>query len=194
MTMVKLLKKAAPLALTVVPLMIACSSSNGTPPPAPVADAGGDPQTPPMGAANVDAWIALGLYKQWNAEPMVHAARGPSVHTTFNRVFANAVVNRSFVDGGTAEWPPGSALVKEIYAAMGDTTPAGYAVTLKTAATSMGGNNWYFYEKVSGTQYADGMGSATAQSACVNCHGAAGSDAAHTTTPGDHDFVYTPVP
>jgi hypothetical protein len=41
---------------------------------------------------------------------------------------------------------------------------------------------------------ADGMGgSGPAKDICVGCHVAAGSDAAHTPSPGGRDQVYTPV-
>jgi hypothetical protein len=144
-----------------------------------------------MGATNVMAWIATGQYKQWHCEPAVHASRGPSVHTPFDRVCANDVLSAAAVDAGTGQWPQGSALVKEIYMSASDPTPTGgYAVSMKTAAGSADGNNWYYYEIFDGTEYADGLGTQI----CTSCHALAGSDAAHTTTPGDRDFVYTPVP
>jgi hypothetical protein len=144
-----------------------------------------------MGAANVAAWLATGQYKQWHCEPAVHAARGPSVHTPFDRVCANDVLSAAASGGGAGPWPAGAAEVKEIYMAAGDATPTGgYAVSLKTAADSAGGGNWYYYETFDGTQYADGMGTPI----CVSCHSLAGTDAAHTPTTGGRDFVYTPVP
>jgi cytochrome c553 len=40
----------------------------------------------------------------------------------------------------------------------------------------------------------DGMGNdATVMATCTSCHLAAGSDAAHTPSPGGRDEVYTPV-
>ena len=42
---------------------------------------------------------------------------------------------------------------------------------------------------------ADAFGtSGPAQTICVGCHSAAGSDAAHTPSANGHDEVYTPVP
>ena len=77
------------------------------------------------------------------------------------------------------------------------------AVYLKAKADSAGGANWYWYERVpldSGVPHdgsgvvADGMGSSgTAMSICVGCHAAAGSDTAHTPSPGGRDLVYTAV-
>jgi hypothetical protein len=182
-------------------LALACGSGAGAPGSAsgpsdsPGADAGeasaGTAQTPPMGEANVLAWIATGQYKQWACEPAVHASRGPSVHTPFDRVCSNDVLSAAAAKGGAGPWPEGAAEVKEIYMTMGDATPTGgYAVSLKTAADSAGGANWYLYERFDGTLYSDGIGTPL----CTGCHSLAGTDAFHTTTMGAGDFVYTPVP
>jgi hypothetical protein len=142
-----------------------------------------------MGAANVRAWLAAGQYKQWHCEPAVHAARGPSVHTPFDRVCSNEVLSTAAAAGDTDPWPAGAAEVKEIYMAMDDATPTGgYAVSLKTASDSAAGASWYFYETFDGTQYADGLGT----SLCVGCHVTAGPSS--MTTPGARDFVFTAVP
>jgi hypothetical protein len=149
----------------------------------------GTAQTPPMGESNVVAWLATGQYKQWHCESAAHAARGPSVHTPFDRVCSNDLLSAAVA--GTGSWPEGAAEVKEIFMAVNDATPTGgYAVSLKTSADSAGGANWYFYERFDGVLYADGMGTGL----CVGCHSLAGTDAAHTTTVGARDFVYTPVP
>jgi hypothetical protein len=188
-------------------VVTACSSSSNSPSTSMSSDASvtmpGTPQTPPTGGSNVEAWIAEGYYKQWNCESAVHASRSPSVHN-FNRICSNDVIASNA--GSTAPWPEGAAAVKELYQAISDTTPVGYAVYLKTAADSASGANWYFYERVPTTGLqsaaphdtngvvADGFGtSGPPLTICVSCHGAAGSDAAHTPSPGGHDFVYTPV-
>jgi cytochrome c553 len=77
-------------------------------------------------------------------------------------------------------------------------------VYLKTEADSAQGANWYWYERVplssaaphdAAGVVADGLGSSgPAQTICVACHAAAGTDAAHTPSPGGRDEVYTPVP
>jgi hypothetical protein len=182
-------------------LALACGSGSGASGNAsgltgsPDADAGeasaGTAQTPPMGEANVLAWIAKGQYKQWACEPAVHASRGPSVHTPFDRVCSNDVLSAAAANGGAGPWPEGAAEVKEIYMAMGDATPTGgYAVSLKTSADSARGANWYLYERFDGTLYSDGTGTPL----CTGCHSLAGTDPFHTTTVGAGDFVYTPVP
>jgi cytochrome c553 len=168
---------------------------------APDTSLAGTPQMPPMGGSLVEPWLAAGWYKLWDSEPAIHAARSPSPHG-FDRVYSNEVINANAT--GTGAWPLGAAAVKELYGALTDTIPVGYAVYLKTQADSAAGANWYFYERVplSSTAphdangvVADGLGATgTAMSICVACHAAAGSDAAHTPSVGGRDEVYTPVP
>lgn len=156
--------------------------------------------SPPMGAAAVESWLAAGSYKHWACEGQSHDARSPSPHG-FNRICSNSVISAKAT--GTDAWPEGAAAVKELFADGTSTTPVGYAVYLKTKADSAGGSNWYWYERVpldSGAPHdasgvvADGMGSSgPAMSICVGCHGAAGSDSAHTPSPGGRDLVYTAV-
>jgi hypothetical protein len=161
-------------------------------------------QTPPTSGTEVEAWLAQGFYRQWHCESAVHASRSPSVHN-FNRICSNDVVAGHATS--TDAWPEGAAAVKELYETASDTTPVGYAVYLKTKADSASGASWYWYERVplTGLQsaaphdtttgvVADGFGSSgTPLSICVGCHGAAGSDMAHTPSAGGHDEVYTPV-
>jgi len=164
----------------------------------------GTSQTPPMGGAAVEAWLAQGFYKSWNCESAVHASRSPSPHN-FNRICSNDIISASVA--GTATWPEGAAAVKELYDTATDTTPVGYAVYLKTQPDSATGAGWYWYERVplTGLQsaaphdattgvVADGLGgSGTPLTICVGCHVAAGSDGPHTPSVGGRDFVYTPV-
>jgi hypothetical protein len=159
-----------------------------------------DSQLPPQGAAQVEAWLARGAYKDWQCEPAVHAAREPSPHG-FNRICSNDAI--SAAASGQGAWPKGAAAVKELYTSLDATTPAGYSVYLKTADDSAGGANWYWYERLPPADAArfgvpevpaDGLGDAGgAKSICVSCHVAAGSDAAHTPSTGGRDQVYTPV-
>lgn len=152
---------------------------------------GGDAQTPPTRGSDVEAWLAGGAYKSWTAEPALHAARSPSPHG-YNRIFVNDAM--AAAAAGTAAWPQGAASVKELYTSASDTTPIGFAVSLKLADDSGDGANWYWYERINTQVVADGTGdSGAAKSICVGCHAAAGVDAAHTPTPGARDQVYTPV-
>ena len=158
-------------------------------------------QTPPMGAAAIESWLAAGSYKEWTCETQSHAARAPSPHS-FNRICSNSLISSNA--NSTAAWPEGAAAVKEMFADATSTTPVGYAVYLKTGADSANGSNWYWYERLpvdstaaphdANGLVADGMGgSGPAMAICVSCHAAAGSDVAHTPSPGGRDEVYTAV-
>jgi hypothetical protein len=180
----------------------ACSSSSSMPSTSSPQDSGspGSAQTPPMGYASIEPWLAAGSYKQWHSESAIHASRVPSPHG-FDRIYSNALINSNAT--GSGAWPAGAAAVKELYASATDTAPIGYAVYLKTQADSAGGSNWYWYERVPLNSpvphdpngvVADGLGNAgPAMTICVGCHGAAGSDTKHTPTAGGRDQVYTPV-
>ena len=159
-----------------------------------------DDQTPPMGAAALQAWLDAGMYKGWTAEPEVHPSRAPSPHG-FNRIYVNDLLAEEAQ--GSGDWPAGVAAVKELYESMDGEAPIGYAVYLKTADESAGGDNWYWYEVVPTDHpaphdengvVADGMGdNGPAKTICVGCHVAAGADAEHTPTVGGRDQVYTPL-
>jgi len=114
----------------------------------------GNAQTPPMGRANIEAWLAAGAYKNWHCESSVHPARDPSPHG-YNRICSNDLI------ASRASWPRGAAAVKEIFAALPEAgaalTPTGYAVYLKSNADSAGGNNWYWYERIGSGVVADGL-------------------------------------
>jgi hypothetical protein len=174
-------------------LAVACGgSSTGAPPAdadASVADASlpVNAQTPPTtGKADVEAWLATGEYKSWHCESAPHASRPPSPHG-INRICSNDLTS-SFT--GTGERPVGTASVKELFDSTGKTV-AGYAVYVKTQASSDDGASWYWYERSSSQVVADGFGNAgTAMSLCVGCHTRAASSATHL---GASDFVWTEV-
>jgi hypothetical protein len=179
------------LAISVFSVACATDSATGT----------SDDQTPPTSnAADAETWLAKASYKSWSCEPTVHASREPSPHG-FNKICSNALISADAT--GTGAWPKGAAAVKELYASATATTPVGYAVYVKTDASSANGANWYWYERVpldSGAPHdaagvvADGKGSSgAALTICVGCHGGAGTDALHTPSPGGRDQVYTPV-
>jgi len=188
------MKLAGLCSFALVGLFAACSTDSG-------GSSNSDAQTPPTsGRTDIEKWLTAASYKTWACEPAIHASRSPSPHG-FNRICSNDVI--AGAPAGTAAWPKGAAAVKELYTSMTATTPAGYAVYLKTEADSAGGANWYWYERVPATSdapkdangtVADGMGgNGAAMTICVGCHTAAGTDAAHTPSPGGHDQVYTPV-
>jgi hypothetical protein len=181
---------------------LASCSSAGSGGAAPVVEAGaladasqdaaasaGDPQTPPMGGPNVEAWLAKGYYLQWHCELAGHPARAPSPHG-FDRVCSNDLLSGA---GSSGPFPQGAASVKEIYDAAGAKV-AGHAVYVKLAADSAGGTGWYWYEddpRFSPAILADGIGGSPGEmGVCVGCHGGAGPG----FSPTSRDFVYTQVP
>jgi hypothetical protein len=167
-------------------LLAACGSDGG----GEGGESTGNAQTPPQGETAVEAWLTKGDYKSWKCETAVHDARSPSPHG-FNRICVNDALAAEA--SGTGNWPKGAAAVKELYDAA-DGPIVGYAVELKMADDSGGGAGWYWYERTAGGVVADGVGdSGAAKTICVGCHTGAGSDAAHTPSPGGRDFVYTPV-
>jgi hypothetical protein len=166
-------------------LLSGCDSDDGN-------DDDDSTQVPPRGADAVEAWLADGAYLDWSCEPEPHAARSPSPHGV-NRICSNDVLSAH----EAGEYPVDAASVKELYAD-DSVTIVGYAVALHVRAGTEGGD-WYWYERVpldhpaphdANGVVADALGdSGPAQSICVSCHSAAGSDAAHS----GHDFVYTQV-
>jgi hypothetical protein len=180
-------------ALACSALAVGCNSSSSAPIVYGDASAG-SAETPPItNGPDVEAWLRAGDYKSWHCEPMPpHAPRGPSPHGGFNRVCSNDVVNPIATEADAGAWPQGVASVKELYNSASDSTPEGYAVTVKTEPSSASGANWFFYERLTdGTIETPGGLNA---SVCVGCHGEAGQDSAHTTSTGSRDFIYTPVP
>ncbi len=151
-------------------------------------------QLPPTtGRTAIEAWISAGHYKAWHCESAAHAARSPSPHGQ-NRICSNDAMSNF---AGAGEYPIGSAAVKELFDDAAKNI-IGYAVEVHTAAGNTG-DTWYWYERVplssaaphdSNGVVADGSGaSGPAQTICVGCHQAAGSDAGHS----GHNFVYTQV-
>jgi hypothetical protein len=138
-------------------------------------DTGVIEELPPTESAEIlEAWLAGGAYKSWAVESKVHGSTGP--HGGNVRTYVNAIALASLA-ADNAEHPQDSATVKELYGNSVDTI-IGYAVGLKTAPTSEGGATWYWYERLNGTTYADGLGVGL----CTGCHG------------GGADYILTPYP
>lgn len=173
--------------------LTACDDGSKT---SPVADAGSDtrsdadggqtsdPQVPPTNGdvAAINAWIAAGSYKSWACEAQPHPQRPVSPHGT-NRICSNAVLSAH----GDGEYPVGSTGIKELF--NDSNALVGHAVYVKVSAGTTG-DAWYWYESISGSVVANGLGNAgVPKTVCVGCHMGAGSDSQHT----GHDFVYTQV-
>lgn len=135
-------------------------------------DAGGAPPIPTEATA-LQAWLDEGHYLDWPAESAPHTSAGPHFGTV--HVYVSPELEAS-LDAGDAQHPAGAAAVKELYS--GGSEILGHAVSVKKAADSAGGDNWYWYERYQGSVLADGDG----VGACTGCHSA-----------GD-DFVLTGYP
>jgi len=138
-----------------------------------------DPQLPPGNKAELTAWlqafVANEWEKQWVCEPTATAKTegSPAIHAhgDTNRVCSNQALSQAVLAPG-GQLPVGVAAVKFVN--------SGIYVEVKVEADSNGGAGWFWYSPGGGVA-AKGAG------ACVNCHGAAGSDTEH---PGLGDYVY----
>jgi hypothetical protein len=144
-----------------------------------------DSQVPPEGEAATRAWLDSGAYLGWACEPAVHRSRSPSPHG-YNRICSNRIIAENA--RGSGAWPAGAAAVKELYSDASGKTLIGYSVYSKIDADSANGNGWYWYERYGSSLFV-GRGA----SACIGCHGGAGTSAATTPTEGGRDYVFTPV-
>jgi hypothetical protein len=132
-------------------------------------------ELPPIDSVEVlEAWLAGGAYKQWAVESVVHPSTGP--HAGNVRTYVNAIALQSLADGDP-EHPTDAATVKELYGNSFDTI-IGYAVSRKTQPESLGGDTWYWYERVNATTYGGELGTPL----CTGCHG------------GGADYILTPYP
>ena len=128
-----------------------------------------DPDAVPTTRDELFAYLQRGGYRGFARESAVHASDGPHGGVL---TFVNGTLERSLADGNAAH-PSGAAAVKELYAA-DRATLTGWAVEVKTAADSAGGQGWYWYEVFStsdGTRPIEGFGNP----ACTGCH-ASGRD------------------
>jgi hypothetical protein len=132
-------------------------------------------QLPPIESAELlEKWLSEGSYKGWLNESKVHMSTGPhggNVRTYVNDDLYVSLSNMSPMH------PEGAATVKELYGGGVDEI-VGYAVMVKVAPDSMGGDGWYWYERLDTTVYADDIG----VNLCTGCHG------------GGSDYVLTPWP
>lgn len=130
---------------------------------------------PPTDSADaLELWLAAGSYREWAGESKVHMSTGP--HGGNVRTYVNAPLVQS-LEGQSPMHPQGAATVKELYGASQDTI-IGYAVMVKVAPDSQGGDGWYWYERINATVYADGTGVGL----CSGCHS------------GGVDYFLTPFP
>lgn len=133
---------------------------------------GGAPDVP-TNAAALKGWLVAGNYLSWQAESAPHDSAGPHFGTV--HAYLNAPLFDSLMAQNAAH-PQGAAAVKELYG--NGNTVLGWSVSVKTAASSDGGQGWYWYEVYNDQVFGDGNGDGT----CVGCHSSGA------------DYVRTPFP
>jgi hypothetical protein len=160
-------------------------SSGGDPAPAPGSDAGTvppdpaltpGPQTPPMGQAAIEPWLAERPYQNWACETQIYPVRLNGAHGR-HRICTNQLLK----DSTSGAYPVGAASVKELFDS-GD-KENGWAVGLKVKAGA-GHDTWYWYERTGRLAtlrpVADGVGA-------VNC-----GPGCHAQAPRDNVFIKAP--
>lgn len=116
---------------------------------------------PPLGGTALETWLKAGHYKTWRSESGSHASQGP--HFGKVRAYLNPALFES-LQSKTRQHPSGAVAVKELYGD-GDMVQ-GWSVSIKTAADSAGGSNWYWYEIFQNRVVKDGQGVLL----CRGCH------------------------
>jgi hypothetical protein len=119
---------------------------------------------PPTESASLLKWLQAGRYKAWPKESAPHRSMGP--HQTLVVTYLNPPLDKSLTAKSTAH-PKGSAAVKELLDAGGKTT--GWAVSVKTSASSEGGKGWYWYE-ILGAPSGNVVAQANGVPLCSGCH------------------------
>lgn len=145
------------------PTSLSASSPAASPTPGPSSSS-----ALPTSAADTNTWLHTKAYLSWAKESAPHPSEGP--HASSVLTYVNPALEAS-LKSGAVEHPEGAAAVKEFIGADGVT---GWAVAVKTSATSDSGQGWYWYETFSATPGRHGI-EGQGKSLCVNCH-ASGSD------------------
>jgi hypothetical protein len=140
----------------------ACSSDDRGDPLDIDGDAAGSFELP-VGPA-LQPWLADRGYQDLPSESAVHESRGPH---DLVRTFLSPGLAASLADGDGLH-PRGVGAVKELYD--GDTL-RGWAVSVKIAEDSAGGDGWYWYEVFDTSADAAPATDGTGAGICTNCHG-----------------------
>jgi hypothetical protein len=111
------------------------------------------------------AYLKARKYKDFAAESAAHASAGP--HAGGVRVFVNAALDDSLKAKNPAH-PKGAAAVKELNVIAGE--PGGWAVFVKTADDSQGGDEIYWYEILNTSDGSNPPFDGKGIGLCKNCH------------------------
>lgn len=129
----------------------------------------------PVGAAALQPWLAARNYEDLPSESAVHESSGPH---GLVRTFLSPGLAASLA-GGSDVHPRGVGSVKELY---DGGNLRGWAVSVKIAEDSAGGDGWYWYEVFEPSPDAAPATDGTGAGICTGCHGS-----------GD-DYVLVPYP
>jgi len=142
------------------------------------ASTAGAADTVPTEPEALNKFLQAGGYKTWPSESQPHDTAGPHPGGRV-KAWLSPVLAKSLAEGAKSH-PAGSAAVKEQFDGSGKLR--GWSVSVKTAADSAGGNNWYWYEVESTAPGAKPGYAGLGTQPCAACH-----------LPG-RDFVLTRFP
>ena len=135
----------------------------------PTAETGRVDSAVPADLDKLFAYLKAAKYKSLPAmESSRHSSRGP--HSKLGRpvrVFMDAKMKASLA-AGNLEHPAGSSIVKEMYTDDGQLE--GWAVMVKTAEKSDGGQGWFWYENTSTKSGAKPVAAGNGVPLCFACH------------------------
>jgi len=129
----------------------------------------------PLTARELQAWLIGASYRAWPHESAMHPSSGPHAETVLT--FLSPSLAGSLQAKASAH-PRGAASVKELYK---KGKHVGWAVSVKTAADSADGKNWFWYEVLSTAPDAKAPHQGLGLEVCRDCH-AAGSDGSTGST------------
>lgn len=181
----------AALATTALSVTVGCGGGDDGVPASSLSDAATDAATDAADVGAPDArpvavptnggallpWLQAREYAAFPKESKVHASTGP--HGGSVRTYITPSLDASLAAKAT-EHPMGAAMVKELYGGGSEVT--GWAVAVKTAATSAAGDNWYWYEIFGTTSATKPVADGKGLPGCKGCHS------------GGVDFVLSPYP
>jgi hypothetical protein len=119
-------------------------------------------------------WLRAGSYASFAHESTTKVSDGPH---KIVRTYVNPTLAASLASGA-ATHPVGAGSVKEIYDA--NMSQVGWAVSVKVAADSHGGQGWYWLESQDGVTINEGT---AAEPGCAGCHAVEATDFVKTKWP-----------
>ena len=133
------------------------------------ADTGSVDSPVPTDKSRLFQFLKAGSYKEFSAkESISHPGRGPHSRVGLPvRVYLDPALDAS-LKAGNGSHPAGSSAVKEMYTEGGELQ--GWAVMVKTASDSQGGQGWFWYEVTSTTEGAKPVAAGNGVPLCFGCH------------------------